>query len=64
MLLHTYDWLNVDNFLDLQNGENMHSGYNYEECIGLKVKPRHGDGLLFYSLFTNGTIDPVSDCPC
>ncbi|XP_042508077.1 probable prolyl 4-hydroxylase 9 isoform X2 [Macadamia integrifolia] len=32
--------------------------YDYKKCIGLKVKPRQGDGILFYSLFTNGTIDP------
>jgi prolyl 4-hydroxylase len=38
----------------------MDIGYDYEKCIGLKVKPRKGDGLLFYSLMTNGTIDPVS----
>lgn len=44
---------------DLQNGENMDIGYDYEKCIGLKVKPRKGDGLLFYSLMVNGTIDPV-----
>jgi prolyl 4-hydroxylase len=25
----------------------------------LKVKPRKGDGLLFYSLMVNGTIDQV-----
>ncbi|XP_072987405.1 probable prolyl 4-hydroxylase 9 [Typha latifolia] len=49
-----------------ENGLNMNSGYDYEKCIGLKVKPRQGDGLLFYSLFTNGTIDPTSlhgSCP-
>lgn len=42
-----------------ENGENMNIGYDYESCIGLKVKPRQGDGLLFYSLFPNGTIDKV-----
>lgn len=46
-------------FVDLQNGENMNIGYDYQQCIGLKVKPRKGDGLLFYSLMVNGTIDPV-----
>jgi prolyl 4-hydroxylase len=51
---------------DLQNWENMNIGYDYEKCIGLKVKPRKGDGLLFYSLAVNGTIDPTSlhgSCP-
>ncbi|KAG1368591.1 Prolyl 4-hydroxylase 13 [Cocos nucifera] len=42
-----------------ENGLNMDIGYDYEKCIGLKVKPRQGDGLLFYSLFVNGTIDPM-----
>jgi prolyl 4-hydroxylase len=53
-------WVDSDEcFVDLQNGENMDIGYDYEQCIGLKVKPRKGDGLLFYSLMVNGTIDPV-----
>jgi len=42
-----------------ENESNTNVGYDYEQCIGLKVKPRQGDGLLFYSLFVNGTIDPV-----
>lgn len=45
---------------------NIDFNYDFKECIGLKVKPRKGDGLLFYSLFTNGTIDPASlhgSCP-
>ncbi|XP_062101851.1 probable prolyl 4-hydroxylase 9 [Humulus lupulus] len=49
-----------------ENGLNMNGNYNFEDCIGLKVKPRKGDGLLFYSLFPNGTIDPTSlhgSCP-
>ncbi|XP_008807415.1 probable prolyl 4-hydroxylase 9 [Phoenix dactylifera] len=49
-----------------ENGLNMDIGYDYEKCIGLKVKPRQGDGLLFYSMFTNHTIDPLSlhgSCP-
>lgn len=49
-----------------ENGSNMGTGYDYEKCIGLKVKPRKGDGLLFYSLYLNGTIDKTSlhgSCP-
>ncbi|KAG8368463.1 hypothetical protein BUALT_Bualt15G0048000 [Buddleja alternifolia] len=49
-----------------ENGTNMDIGYDYKSCIGLKVKPRRGDGLLFYSLFPNGTIDKTSlhgSCP-
>lgn len=48
-----------------ENGVKI-KGYDYKQCVGLKVKPRKGDGLLFYSLFTNGTIDPSSlhgSCP-
>ncbi|CAA6653543.1 unnamed protein product [Spirodela intermedia] len=49
-----------------ENGLNMNSGYDFNECIGLRVKPRQGDGLLFYSVLVNGTIDPMSlhgSCP-
>ncbi|KAL2499610.1 putative prolyl 4-hydroxylase 9 [Abeliophyllum distichum] len=49
-----------------ENGLNMDVNYDFRKCIGLKVKPRKGDGLLFYSLFPNGTIDPLSlhgSCP-
>ncbi|XP_028764186.1 probable prolyl 4-hydroxylase 9 isoform X1 [Neltuma alba] len=49
-----------------EDGQNMDGSYNYEECVGLRVRPRQGDGLLFYSLFHNGTIDPTSlhgSCP-
>ncbi|KAL0356904.1 UNVERIFIED_CONTAM: putative prolyl 4-hydroxylase 9 [Sesamum calycinum] len=49
-----------------ENGSNMNTGYDYRSCIGLKVKPRQGDGLLFYSLLPNGTIDKTSlhgSCP-
>ncbi|KAI4295737.1 hypothetical protein L6164_035752 [Bauhinia variegata] len=45
---------------------NFDSGYDYKKCIGLKVKPRKGDGLLFYSLLPNGLIDKTSlhgSCP-
>ncbi|KAH6557550.1 hypothetical protein KP509_1Z107200 [Ceratopteris richardii] len=46
--------------------KNMDIGYDYKECIGLKVKPRQGDALLFYSMFHNGTFDKASlhgSCP-
>ncbi|WOK94417.1 putative prolyl 4-hydroxylase 9 [Canna indica] len=49
-----------------ENGFIMHIGYDYEKCIGLKIKPRMGDGILFYSMFVNHTIDPTSlhgSCP-
>ncbi|GFQ04570.1 probable prolyl 4-hydroxylase 9, partial [Phtheirospermum japonicum] len=49
-----------------ENGQNMDGSYDFRKCIGLKVKPHKGDGLLFYSLFPNGTIDPTSlhgSCP-
>ncbi|GMJ09795.1 hypothetical protein like AT4G33910 [Hibiscus trionum] len=48
-----------------ENGMSI-EGYDYTQCVGLKIKPRRGDGLLFYSLFLNGTIDPTSlhgSCP-
>ncbi|OWM82116.1 probable prolyl 4-hydroxylase 9 isoform X2 [Punica granatum] len=48
------------------DGENMDGSYDFRKCTGLKVKPRRGDGLLFYSLLPNGTIDPTSlhgSCP-
>lgn len=43
-----------------ESAQNMDANYDFRKCIGLKVKPRRGDGLLFYSLFPNGTIDPTS----
>lgn len=43
----------------LQNGAKLGMGFDYRKCTGLKVKPRQGDGLLFYSVFPNGTIDQV-----
>ncbi|PKU65942.1 probable prolyl 4-hydroxylase 9 [Dendrobium catenatum] len=49
-----------------ENGSNMDIEYDYFKCIGLTVKPSRGDGLLFYSVFTNGTIDLTSlhgSCP-
>ncbi|KAK6923989.1 Prolyl 4-hydroxylase alpha subunit, Fe(2+) 2OG dioxygenase domain [Dillenia turbinata] len=49
-----------------ENGVYMDSSYDFKKCIGLKVKPRKGDGLLFYSVFPNGTIDELSlhgSCP-
>lgn len=49
-----------------ENGLNMDGNYDYQECIGLRIRPRRGDALLFYSIFPNGTIDPTSlhgSCP-
>ncbi|KAB2004709.1 hypothetical protein ES319_D11G218700v1 [Gossypium barbadense] len=49
-----------------ENGLNMDGSYDFKKCIGLKVKPRIGDGILFYSLFPNNTIDTASlhtSCP-
>ncbi|KAM5549649.1 putative prolyl 4-hydroxylase 9 [Rosa sericea] len=49
-----------------ENGSNMDIRYDYKKCIGLKVQPRQGDGLLFYSVLPNGTIDQTSlhgSCP-
>lgn len=43
----------------MQHGMNMNTHYDFRKCTGLKVKPRQGDGLLFYSLLPNGTIDKV-----
>lgn len=49
-----------------ENHQNMQSGYDYKECLGLKVKPRQGDALLFYSMYPNGTFDKTAlhgSCP-
>ncbi|KAF5463695.1 hypothetical protein F2P56_013840 [Juglans regia] len=49
-----------------ENGFNMDESYDFKDCIGLKVKPRKGDGLLFYSMTPNLTIDATSlhgSCP-
>jgi len=49
-----------------ENFQNIGIDYDYKKCIGLKVKPRQGDGLLFYSTLINGTIDMTSlhgSCP-
>lgn len=56
----TFQFYLLSELFNLQNGLNMDGSYGYQECIGLRVRPRRGDGLLFYSLFHNGTIDPVS----
>lgn len=32
----------------------------FDECVGLKVKPRKGDALLFWSMTPERTIDAVS----
>nr|GMD49728.1 probable prolyl 4-hydroxylase 9 [Ipomoea batatas]GMD55228.1 probable prolyl 4-hydroxylase 9 [Ipomoea batatas]GMD56780.1 probable prolyl 4-hydroxylase 9 [Ipomoea batatas] len=52
--------LKSGNSLYMQYGQNMDGNYDFRRCEGLKVKPRKGDGLLFYSLLLNGTIDAVS----
>lgn len=52
--------LNIQLDFFLQNGMEIDENYDFEKCIGLQVKPRQGDALLFYSLFPNNTIDPVS----
>ncbi|KAL6227443.1 hypothetical protein ACLB2K_001401 [Fragaria x ananassa] len=49
-----------------RSGLNLDGKHDAHECMGLRVKPRRGDGLLFYSLLPNGTIDPLSihgSCP-
>ncbi|KAI8534914.1 hypothetical protein RHMOL_Rhmol10G0133500 [Rhododendron molle] len=49
-----------------ENGLPSDLNYDYQKCVGLKIKPRRGDGLLFYSLFPNGSIDVTSlhgSCP-
>lgn len=46
--------------------KNMDIGYDFKECLGLKVKPRQGDALLFYSVLPNGTLDSAAlhgSCP-
>lgn len=46
--------------------KNMDNGYDFKECVGLKVKPRQGDALLFYSVMPNGTLDSAAlhgSCP-
>ncbi|WCJ31359.1 2-oxoglutarate (2OG) and Fe(II)-dependent oxygenase superfamily protein [Euphorbia peplus] len=48
-----------ENGLDLEN-------YNFQKCMGMQLKPRLGDGLLFYSVHPNSTIDVMSlhgSCP-
>lgn len=44
--------------VSVQGGQRI-PNYNFKDCIGLKVKPRKGDALLFWSIYPNGTIDPV-----
>ena len=36
-------------------------GFDYKSCdMGLAVKPKKGDGLLFFSTYPNRTVDPRS----
>lgn len=49
-----------------ENGIPEDTNYDFQKCVGLRVKPRRGDGVLFYSVFPNGTIDETSlhgSCP-
>ncbi|CAM8956894.1 unnamed protein product [Rhodiola kirilowii] len=49
-----------------ENGMIEDPNYDFQKCVGLRVKPRRGDGVLFYSVFPNGTIDETSlhgSCP-
>lgn len=49
-----------------ENFQNMNIGFDYKKCIGMKVKPRQGDALLFYSMHPNGTFDKSAlhgSCP-
>jgi prolyl 4-hydroxylase len=39
----------------------MNSGCDFKECLGLKVKPRQGDALLFYLMHVNGTFDKIKE---
>ncbi|GBG85197.1 hypothetical protein CBR_g39762 [Chara braunii] len=36
---------------------NIQPKYNFQDCVGLLVKPRKGDALLFYSVWPNKTLD-------
>ncbi|XP_062155893.1 probable prolyl 4-hydroxylase 9 [Alnus glutinosa] len=65
-LLYLSDVEGGETMFPFENGLNMDASYDFQDCTGLKVKPRKGDGLLFYSLFPNATIDPMSlhgSCP-
>ncbi|XP_065875572.1 probable prolyl 4-hydroxylase 9 [Euphorbia lathyris] len=53
-----------DTMFPIENGDD--DNYEFQKCIGMQLKPRQGDGLLFYSLFPNNTIDVTSlhgSCP-
>ncbi|MED6115007.1 putative prolyl 4-hydroxylase 9 [Stylosanthes scabra] len=61
-----FDPAEYGNVQSQRDGLNMETGYDYKQCIGLKVKPRQGDGLLFYSVLPDGNIDKTSlhgSCP-
>uniref|UniRef100_A0A2P2M398 procollagen-proline 4-dioxygenase n=1 Tax=Rhizophora mucronata TaxID=61149 RepID=A0A2P2M398_RHIMU len=64
-LLYLSDVQGGETMFPFENG-NIDENYDFQKCGGLKVKPRQGDGLLFYSVFLNTTIDPTSlhgSCP-
>ncbi|KAF2298133.1 hypothetical protein GH714_015420 [Hevea brasiliensis] len=59
-LLYFIPYVDIQLDFVVQNGLEIDENYDFQKCIGLQVKPRQGDGLLFYSLFPNNTIDPVN----
>ncbi|XP_021274035.1 probable prolyl 4-hydroxylase 9 isoform X1 [Herrania umbratica] len=65
-LLYLSDVEGGETAFPFEDSLNMDENYDVKKCIGLKAKPRLGDGLLFYSLFPNNSIDPTSthgSCP-
>lgn len=55
-----------DTAFPMENGFNDSENYDFQKCNGLRLRPRQGDGLLFYSLHPNTSIDVASlheSCP-